>query len=149
MATRGVVAMAGTFGYELNPAKLCEKEKTVIQEQIKTYKAYANLIQTGKYYRLTNPQEDNFAAWQFVSEDGSQAMLNIVKIDQKGHNEFSYIKMKGLLPDAIYVDAATGQTYSGAALMNGGLPMSVWMRVHTSYQVVLSKVDVIYEKGEG
>lgn len=144
MATRGVVAMAGTFGYELNPAKLCENEKKIVKEQTKTYKMYANLIQTGKYYRLTNPQEDSFAAWQFVSIDQSQVMLNIVKIDQKGHNEFSYIKLKGLVSDVIYEDVATGAKYSGAALMNGGLPMSVWMRVNTSYQVVLSKVDVIY-----
>ena len=30
--------MAGTFGYEMNPALLSGDEKAVIREQIKTYK---------------------------------------------------------------------------------------------------------------
>ena len=38
--TRGVTAMAGTFGYELNPALLSDEEKQQIREQIKTYKKY-------------------------------------------------------------------------------------------------------------
>lgn len=135
--TRGVVAMAGTFGYEMNPAKLSEEERQKIKEQTKTYKKHAELIRTGKYYRLTNPEVDEFAAWQFVSEDGTQTMLNIVKLIVRGHNKLAYIKLKGLDPDAIYRDTVTGASYSGAALMSGGIPMSVWMVVHGSYQVFL------------
>lgn len=36
--TRGIVAMAGTFGYELDPAKLSDKEREEIKEQIREYK---------------------------------------------------------------------------------------------------------------
>ena len=50
--TRGVMAMAGTFGYELNPALLSDEEKQQIREQIKTYKKYETLINEGTYWRL-------------------------------------------------------------------------------------------------
>ena len=32
--TRGVVAMAGTFGYELDPGKLSDREKEEVKEQV-------------------------------------------------------------------------------------------------------------------
>ena len=45
--TRGVVAMAGTFGYELNLGKLSEEEKQEIRLQVEEYRKFAPLIQTG------------------------------------------------------------------------------------------------------
>lgn len=45
--------MAGTFGYELNPALLSDEEKQQIREQIKTYKKYETLINEGTYWRLS------------------------------------------------------------------------------------------------
>lgn len=48
--TRGVVAMAGTFGYELNLGLLSDKEKEEVKDQVKKFKAYAPLIQNGDYY---------------------------------------------------------------------------------------------------
>ncbi len=42
--SRGVTAIAGTFGYELNPALLSYEEKQQIRDQIKPYKKYEMLI---------------------------------------------------------------------------------------------------------
>ena len=42
--TRAAVAMAGTFGYELDPAKLSEEEKTQIRGQIEEFKKYYDVI---------------------------------------------------------------------------------------------------------
>ena len=36
--TRGVVAMAGTFGYELNLGLLSDKEKEEVKDQVKKFK---------------------------------------------------------------------------------------------------------------
>ena len=36
--TRGIVAMAGTFGYELNLGLLTEEEKKEVKEQVKKFK---------------------------------------------------------------------------------------------------------------
>ena len=67
--TRGVVAMSGTFGYELNLMKLSEEEKQEIREQIAEYKSYAPIIQNGLYYRLSNPTTEEICAWEFVHTD--------------------------------------------------------------------------------
>ena len=56
--TRGVVAMSGNFGYELDITKLPESEKEIIKEQVKLYKEIRETIQFGKCYRLSSPFEN-------------------------------------------------------------------------------------------
>ncbi len=55
LETRGIVAMSGTFGYELNPENLSDDDKEKIRLQIARRKEVAELIHSGKYYRLTSP----------------------------------------------------------------------------------------------
>ena len=64
---RATVAMAGTFGYELDLGKLSEGEKEEIKKQVAFYKENAALITGGEYYRLTNPFENEAAAWAMIS----------------------------------------------------------------------------------
>ena len=56
-STRGCVAMAGTFGYELDITKLTEEEKEQVRKQICRFKKYYDLIQYGEYYRLLPPSD--------------------------------------------------------------------------------------------
>lgn len=137
--TRGVVAMAGTFGYELAPEKLSQEEKEEIKEQIRQYRKYARLVQTGSYYRLSDPFSEPYAAWMFVSEDGKQALANVVMLEIHGNMTVNYVKMKGLLPDELYEDAATGKSYYGSALMEAGIPIPVEMGEYPAYQIELRK----------
>ncbi|MDD3140487.1 MAG: alpha-galactosidase, partial [Lachnospiraceae bacterium] len=65
--TRGVVAMAGSFGYELDLGKITEAEKEHVKQQIISFHKYWNLINNGDYYRLTSTlEETQYAAWQFT-----------------------------------------------------------------------------------
>lgn len=82
--TRGITAMAGTFGYEMDPALLSEEDKAVVREQIQTYKKYEMLICQGSYYRLSNPFADEYAAWMFVSEDKKQALVHAAGLMCRG-----------------------------------------------------------------
>ena len=50
--TRGHVALAGTFGYELDITKLPEEERKLIPEQTAMYHKYHELIRDGEYYRI-------------------------------------------------------------------------------------------------
>ena len=52
LETRGNVAMAGNFGYELDLTKLTEEEKEIVKEQIKEYKDIREVIQFGDLYRI-------------------------------------------------------------------------------------------------
>lgn len=126
--------MAGTFGYELDPGKLTEEEKETIKGQVKQYKKYAHLIQTGDYYRLSNPFQDDCGAWMFVSEDGGQALVNVVMLENHGNMTVSYVKLKGLMPDVLYRDVASGKCYYGSALIEAGIPMPVEMGEYRAYQ---------------
>ncbi len=135
LQTRGIVAMAGTFGYELDPDKISKEEREEIKGQIITYKKYASLIQTGEYYRLSNPFSDPYAAWMFVSKDKKHILLNIVVTEIHGNMEVSFVKLKGLQTGAFYCDTATGKVYQADALMAAGIPIPFELGEFCSYQI--------------
>ena len=138
--TRGVVAMAGTFGYELDPGKLSEGEKEEIREQIRQFRKYAPLVCQGDYYRLSDPFRDACGAWMFVSEDKGKALFSAVMLEIHGNMPVQYVRLKGLKPEAVYEDAQSHRRYSGAALMNAGLPMPLKMEEYAAYQIELNEV---------
>ena len=122
LSTRATVAMAGTFGYELDPLKLSEEEKDQIREQIRTFKGYYDLIQQGEYYRLTNPFVDEvYNAWEFARADGSEALVSVVATKLYANEAPVYVKLRGLKEDKIY--RVNGERYLGAALMYAGFLM--------------------------
>ena len=135
--TRGVVAMAGTFGYELNLGKLSEEEKEEIRSQVEEYRKFAPLIQTGLYYRLSDPSKEEYAAWAFVSEDQKEVLLNVVMQEIHENMTVNYVNLQGLKCSAVYRDTETGKTYNGAALMEAGIPMPVEMGEFKAYQMHL------------
>ena len=137
--TRGTVAMAGTFGYELDLEKLNKEEKEEIKIQIQQYKKYAGLIQQGDYYRLSNPYKDEEAAWMFVSKNRETALVEIVMQEIHGNMNVNYVKLKGLKEEAIYENVQTGEKYYGSALMNGGIPIPIKMGEYQAYQIELRK----------
>ncbi len=132
--TRGVVAMAGTFGYELDPETLSDGEKEQIKGQIADYKKYEDLIREGDYYRLSNPFEDACASWAFVSDDKERVLLSAVMQETHGNMTVSYVRLRGLAADAVYQDTETGVEYYGSALMEAGIPMPVQMGEYLAYQ---------------
>ena len=139
--TRGVTAMAGTFGYELDPQKLSEEERKEVRDQICQYKKYAELIRRGEYYRLSDPYKEPFAAWMFASEDKSQALVNVVMLEVHGNTLVEYVKLKGLLPDEVYEEANTGKCYYGSALMEAGIPLPAEMGEYLAYQMEFKRKD--------
>lgn len=134
LKTRGIVAMAGTFGYELNLNEISDDERTEIRGQIAEYKKYAQLIQTGLYYRLANPQKANTGAWEFVSEDRKEALVQAVGIRKHANMPVDYIKVKGLTENVMYRDEESGRLYNSTALMETGIPVPVALGEYHSYQ---------------
>lgn len=127
-ATKGNVALWGTFGYELDPTRLTDDDRALIAEQVTEYHKYYDLIHFGDLYRLIAPDERHSAvrrecAWEFVSEDKKEALLTFVTIawDQ---NNVRVLRLRGLDPEMLYREESTGQLYSGAALMYMGINLS-------------------------
>lgn len=140
MHTRGVAAMSGTFGYELNPALLNAKEKAEICAQLAQYREYQELIREGDYYRLSNPFQDNFAAWMVVSDDRSKALVSVIRLTAEANLPAAYVTLKGMEEDAFYREKTTGKVYPGAALMEAGILLPAAVSEYEAYQIALERV---------
>ena len=140
LKTREVVAMAGTFGYELDLQKLSEEEKAEVRRQIQDYKHYAPLISNGRYYRLTNPFVDEIGAWEFVSGDGREVLACAVMQEIHGNMTASYLRLKGLTSGKKYEDPQSGRIYDGDALMEVGLPLPLETGAYQAYRYYFRQV---------
>ena len=140
LATRGITAMSGTFGYELNPEVLSEEEKDEIRAQIRKRNEYAELIHFGSYYRLSDPFDGECSAWAFVSKDRSEALINHVNLEIHGNRPVTYVRMRGLESGAAYRDTESGKVYPADALMQVGLPMPAPFGDYGALQIHLVKI---------
>lgn len=135
LRTKAVVAMCGTFGYELDATHLTEEEQQLCREQSDLFRKYYPLIFSGDYYRLTSPFEPgNMTAWQHVSKDKRESLLSVVVTSLTCNGPQEYIRAKGLLPDAMYTVNGGEETYSGSALMHAGLPIEREVPDYTAFQ---------------
>lgn len=119
--TRGVVAMSGNFGYELDITKLPESEKEIIKEQVKLYKEIRETIQFGKCYRLSSPFENNDIAWTFISKDCEEIIVSFVRTLAKPNSKFISLKLVGLDESSKYEILGENIIVGGDELMNIGL----------------------------
>ena len=118
--TRGDVALAGTFGYELDITKIPEEDRKQIPVQIETYRKYNQLVRTGDYYRIASWQENHlYDCYQIVSKDKSEALVTFVQVLAEPNIRSRKIRLQGLDAKAMYM--VDDKVYSGEALMNGGL----------------------------
>ena len=147
--TRGVTAMAGTFGYELNPALLSDEEKQQVREQIASYKKYERLVNEGTYWRLSDPIHDEIAAWMSVSKEQDRALVSVVRLMAEANQAAVYVRLRGLKPKAVYLEEYSGKQYSGAALMHTGIVLPFFTHEYEAYQfsfVELTEALHLYEK---
>lgn len=137
--TRGICAMQGSFGYELDLSKLSEEDKAEARRQITVYNENWELFQSGSYYRLNLPMENHdYTAWSYVSKDQRKASLSVIYTDLHGNPKPVRVKLKGLKKDASYdVD---GTVYTGTALMRGGLLIPKPSCNYDSYMVCIHEI---------
>ena len=138
--TRGVVAMSGNFGYELDITKLSDEEKEMIKEQIKNYKEIRETIQFGDYYRLSSPFEDNDVAWMFVSKDKKEVVVSFVRQSALPHPKFESLKLVGLEEDASYEVVGENKVFGGDELMYVGLNVPQLVGDYDAKMWVLRKI---------
>ncbi len=127
LKSRGITAMSGSFGFELDLNKLTDEEKEEVKLQIALFKEYGPLIHNGKYYRLSDPFREKYAIWEYVSTDAKKVLVHAL-IFRTEPNMLRYpIRLRGLDPDKKYRLREDGVIYSGNALMNGGILIpKVW-----------------------
>lgn len=152
LETRGITAMSGAFGYEMDLGKCTAEEKRKIRCQVERYKAYSDLIHNGDYYRLSSPFSDStYTAWEQVSPDRRQALVSVVQGCTNAAPPFYTLQLKGLNPafqyqtdrDGIFQSQADrdNSLYSGDALMNAGYPLPQLQGDYLAFQIYLKVVE--------
>lgn len=122
--TRGHVALAGTFGYELDVTRIPEEDRAMIPRQVEMYHKYNDLVRQGDYYRIASYRENHFYdCWQIVSKDGDRVLISFVQVLGRPNYHSRRIRLQGLEPSAVYRVEGTEQCYGGDVLMVCGLPM--------------------------
>ena len=132
---RADVAVGGNFGFELDLAKLPPEELATAKAYVTRLKQIRSLTARGSFSRLLSPYDKesvyggNYAAWQFVSDD--QLLLCYYRVLAEANPVTRRVFLTDLDPQAIYrlektEDLPKGlaaREFSGAALMQAGLPM--------------------------
>ena len=138
--TRGVVAMNGTFGYEMDLDQTTEEEKEIIRRQTAFFKEHCGLIQQGDYYRLSDPFQDApYTAWEQVSQDRREALASVVFGMTHGAPPFLSLRFKGLDPELCYRVNGEG-CFPGDVLMEAGWPLPLPWGDYQALQIYLSAI---------
>ena len=119
--TRGHVALAGTFGYELDITKISKEDVDMIPGQVKMYHQYNDLVREGDYYRIASYSENHlYDCYGVVSKDKKEALFTYVQVMGRVNYKGRRIYLQGLDPLSEYT-VDDGETYTGDVLMNAGL----------------------------
>jgi alpha-galactosidase len=130
------VALAGTFGYELDVTRIPEEDRNMIPEQVRMYHKFNDIVRAGDYYRLASYSENGcFDSWMSVAKDKTEALVTAVNVMKRPNVKSRNVKLFGLDPDKKYrllnedgTDYTSGMGEEGSAkvltgktLMNAGI----------------------------
>lgn len=120
--TRGYVALAGTFGYELDVTRIPEKDRNMIPKQVENYHKYNDLVREGDYYRLESfSKNGKLDAYMVVKKDKKEALVTIIHVFNRPVEGGKWVKLKGLKPEAVYRVNDDERLYTGEELMYIGI----------------------------
>lgn len=120
--TRGQVALAGTFGYELDVTQIAGEEQQAIHDQVECYYKYNDLIRSGDYYRLPSAAEGKtYDCYMVVSKDKTEALISFVRITTHLSRWNERIYCRGLDEKTVYLLEDRNTELTGSVLMNVGI----------------------------
>jgi alpha-galactosidase len=120
--TRGDVALAGTFGYELDITRIPDEDRADISRQVALYHKYNHLVRGGDYYRLSSYQRNHeYDAYMVVSKDKREALITYVQVLASPNSSRKLLKVPGLIADARYVIEGNDTELLGSTLEKVGL----------------------------
>jgi alpha-galactosidase len=138
--TKAMIALFGTYGYEMNPNKLTEDEIFEVNKFAGIYHKYhKEIIEDGTLYHLLSPTHTNFMSMQCVSRDKSKSLVIWINHLKEG-DCYRFLKLKGLDENKLYTNTFDGNTYSGKYYMNVGINLSrIWANEFTCQLIILEE----------
>lgn len=149
MNLRGLTALFGHMGVELDPVKESQQEKLSFANYIKLHKQLRSLLHSGNFIRLDVDDNQAMQSYGVVSQDQTEAAFIIAQLILPTYALSGNLRLAGLLPDKDYhieildmpnnIDPKVNghvmkalpnwmvksTTLSGDWLMNIGLPLPV------------------------
>jgi alpha-galactosidase len=129
---RFLVAMTGSLGIGGNLNKWSPEEMQEAAKLVEYYKSIRSTVQRGEEYRLIGPEQSEESAREFVSQDGSQAVLFAFLHSEQFGTHFPVVRLRGLDANATYeihpMDPQKDielQRMSGAYLMGDGISLDL------------------------
>ena len=134
--TRGYVALAGTFGYELDITKLSDEDKEMVKKQTAMYHQFNDIVREGDYYRIASYGDNHlYDCFQVVTKDKKKSLVFFVQVLNEANKKSRILKLQGLCPSSTYavkeltmegdlsepIVKDTGKVFGGELLMNAGL----------------------------
>ena len=139
LSTRGIVAMAGSFGYELDVTKMTDIEKEEVKKQIELYKSIRKVVQFGDLYRLKSPFKSNEVSWMTLSKDKEFAIVSYVKQYSEVNKIPGRLKLNALDENSLYEIIETKEVFGGDELMYIGLEIGELIGDYVSKMWTLKK----------
>lgn len=131
------VAMMGRLGYDIDVARMPEKDLQFSQQAVINYKRLSNIVWQGDQYRLVNPNQQERAAVVYVNNDKNKAVLFSYTLHPRYGTNWTPVKLQGLDATKLYTVTETnlypgtnselpenGKQFTGEYLMNIGLQVS-------------------------
>lgn len=142
--TRSCVAMAGSYGFELDLTKLNDEEIAFLNSETAEFKRLAPLMLNGDYYRLTDLSGEA-VAWELVSEKKDHALITAVQTHARCNAKPFTVKAEGLDYSGVYRVTVDGvvlnEPYTGCALMNIGIILRNLRDEYSSTRIEITKAN--------
>ena len=116
-------AMAGLLGLGGDLLQWSDDDLAEARALVAAYKRIRPVVQQGLLYRLRPPAAGDLTAVQYLARDGSAVVVFAWLHAQQFGGTRPPVRLRGLDPLGRYRDAESGEIWTGALLMNHGLPL--------------------------
>lgn len=112
MSLRGISAIFGHMGLELDPVKASREEKAAFHYYVELHKKWRDMLHHGVTYRLNLDDAEQQQGVVVVAKDKSQALMAITQLGMGTYSLSGRLRIPGLEPEKHYqitlIDAPQG-----------------------------------------
>ncbi|MZI94888.1 alpha-galactosidase [Vibrio sp. CAIM 722] len=102
LSLRGITALFGHMGLELDPVKTSDEDKRAYRHYVSLHKQWRPLLHTGRTYRLTLDDECAQQGVAVVAPDQSNALVSITQLAMSTYSLSGVLRIPGLNEEKLY-----------------------------------------------
>lgn len=99
---RGITALFGHMGIELDPIKESDEEKAGFAKYIALHKQYRNLLHSGITYRIESDDQQAQKIHAVITPDAKHALVMVAQLDMPTYAHSGTLRIPGLIAQTQY-----------------------------------------------